>query len=144
MRTYRSGTAWCFWRWTEVDSGYITRLHFIKTPFGAIDIHWINHPDVEPYLHDHPVTFLSIILKGWYMEQRSKYPGLSLLRKRRWYNFIRASKDDRHTITAVSPGGAITLCFMGPKTREWGFHVPNGPWVHWKAYYNLQRNGWIS
>lgn len=137
MRKYVSGTSWCIYRWTEVDSGYITRLHLIKTPFGAIDIHWINAPDAEPWHHDHPVTFLSIILRGGYVEARN-----GRLRKRRWFNFIRASKEDVHKIVYVWPK-TITLCFMGPKRREWGFHI-DGTWVHWKAYYTLQRNGWIK
>src|SRR5262245_57492885 len=64
-RLYRSGTKWCVWRWTDVDSEYITRLHLIKTPWFAICLHWINKPDAEPYLHDHPVSFLSVILRGW-------------------------------------------------------------------------------
>lgn len=143
MRKYVSGTSWCIYRWTEVDSGYITRLHLIKTPFGAIDIHWINAPDAEPYLHDHPVTFLSIILRGWYRETRSKKQGVYKSHLRRWFNFIRASKDDRHCIVRVASGGALTVCFMGPKQREWGFHI-DGTWVHWKAYYTLQRGGWIK
>lgn len=137
MRKYVSGTSWCVFRRTEVDSGYITRLHLIKTPWFAVDVHWINHPDVEPYLHDHPVTFISIILRGGYWENRN-----GVIKQRRFYNFIRATPDDRHTIVRVYPN-TLTLCFMGPKTREWGFHI-NGSWVHWKAYYTLQREGWIK
>lgn len=144
MRKYISGSRWAFWRWTETDSQYLTRLHVWKTPWFAIDVHWIHKPDPEPYLHDHPVTFLSIILRGGYTEIRGEREanGLFNYRTHNWFNFIRASKDDRHTIIAVKPG-TVTLCFMGPKTREWGFH--NGKtWLHWKAYYTLQREGWIE
>ena len=125
-RTYKSGTSWCFWRWTEVQSNYITRLHVIKTPWWAICVHWLNAPDPEPYMHDHPVSFLSIILRGGYVERRNDGP-----HARTWFNFIRAS--DQHTIQYVSRGGCVTLCFMGPKTREWGFRTPTG-WVFWKDY----------
>lgn len=125
MRKYKSGTSWCFWRWTEVDSEYITRLHLVKTPWFAICVHWIKKPDPEPFLHDHPVTFLSIILKGWYVESRWINSTVYLI-QHCYYNWIIASPDDRHTIESVSPGGAVTLCFMGPKTREWGFHLPQG------------------
>ncbi len=135
-RKYKSGTGWCFWRWTDVDSEYITRLHVLKTPWFAICLHWINKPDPEPFLHDHPVTFLSVILRGWYRENRN---GKSV--KHRWFNWIKASPEDTHTITHVGPN-TLTLCFMGPKTREWGFHTKPkaGPiWVYWKSYYERQR-----
>lgn len=137
MREYRSGTKWCIWRWTFTDSGYLTRLHLVKTPWFAVCLHWLHKPDPEPYLHDHPVSFFSIILRGWYYEIRNHRT-----KRHRWFNFIRASKDDIHRIALVAPN-TLTLCFMGPKVREWGFHCA-GSWIHWKAYYTLQREGWIA
>jgi hypothetical protein len=131
-RQYKSGTAWCFWRWTDVASEYIVRLHVVKTPWFAICLHWFHKPDPEPFDHDHPVTFLSLILRGSYTEQRN-----GKLKTRRWFNFIRASDADEHTIVALS-GKPLSLCFMGPKRREWGFHRPQG-WIGWKAYYAEQR-----
>lgn len=127
-RKYKSGTIWCFWRWTEVASGYITRLHVIKTPWFAVCLHWLHKPDPEPYHHDHPVSFLSIILRGGYYEHRNGY-----VKHRRFFNFMRASPDDYHTIVMTEPG-TLTLCLMGPKVREWGFHTQSG-WVFWKDYY---------
>ncbi len=133
---YKSGTGWCAMRWTFTDSGYITRLHVVKTPWFAVCLHWINHPDPEPHLHDHPVTFLSLVLRGWYSEERERgrWYGMYM---RRWWNFIRATPEDRHQIIRCKPG-TLTLCFMGPKTREWGFHTETG-WVHWKTYHHAQR-----
>lgn len=131
-RKYKSGTTWCIWRWTDVDSEYITRLHVLKTPWWAICVHWINKPDPEPFHHDHPVSFLSIILRGAYSEVRN-----GILYHRRLFNFIRATPDDRHTIIGVWRN-TTTLCFMGPKRREWGFHTPGG-WIMWKDYYAQKR-----
>lgn len=135
-RKYKSGTAYCFWRWTDVDSEYITRLHIVKTPAFALCLHWIHKPDPEPFMHDHPVSFLSIILRGSYTELRRK--GTSRVQsgeviRRSFCNFIKASPLDVHSIVAVAPH-TVTLCFMGPKTREWGFHTKEG-WIGWKAYY---------
>lgn len=144
-RKYKSGTGWCAWRWTDVDSEYILRLHVVKTPWFAVCLHWINKPDAEPWLHDHPVSFLSVILRGGYTETRKRGAGGPIRTERhRWFNFVRASMLDRHRITAVH-GKTLTLCFMGPKTREWGFHVwtelsPDG-WIGWKDYYARLRAG---
>jgi hypothetical protein len=142
-RKYKSGAQWCLWRWTQVDSEYIVRLHLIKTPWFAVCLHWIKKPDPEPYLHDHPVTFLSVVLRGEYREQRGftegQYNGHGP-KRRRWFNFVRAT--DGHTIDRVSPGGCLTVAFMGPKVREWGFHTPTG-WIYWKDYYaGLRAKRW--
>ena len=127
-RKYKTGTVWCIWRWTEVPSNYILRLHLIKTPWFAICLHWINGPDPEPFNHDHPVSFLSLILNGGYVEHRNNQ-----YKFRSWWNYIKANAMDKHTIVSVSPN-TLTLCLMGPKTREWGFHTNKG-WVYWKDYY---------
>jgi hypothetical protein len=132
MRKYKTGTGWCVWRWSEVDSEYITRLHLIKTPWFAVCLHWLHKPDPEPHRHDHPVSFFSIILHGSYVEFRNR-----LFKRRVWFNYIKASLNDTHRIVSVKPN-TITLCFMGPKRREWGFHTPNG-WVYWRDYYLEQR-----
>lgn len=136
MWLYKSGTIWCIWKWTITDSEYITRLHLIKTPWFSVCLHWINKPDPEPFLHDHPVSFLSLILSGGYSEDRY-VNGVRAIRKCNWYNLVKASPYDQHTIVSVKPN-TLTLAIMGPKVREWGFHVP-GDWIHWKAYYTEQR-----
>jgi hypothetical protein len=142
MRLYKSGTAWCLWRWTITDSEYIVRLHLIKTPWFAICLHWIKKPDAELYLHDHPVSFLSIVLNGQYEEIRGKVllsgEIATVPLTHQYINWFKADKTDVHRITEVA-ANTLTLCFMGPKTREWGFHTPTG-WIYWKDYYTMQRN----
>lgn len=108
-----------------MDNEFITRLHLIKTPWFAICLHWIRKPDPEPYLHDHPVSFLSVVLRGAYVEQRPDGPHF-----RRRFNYIRAT--DRHRIVDCDPR-TLTLAFMGPKVREWGYHTGAG-WIPWKLY----------
>jgi len=128
MREYKSGTGWCIWRWAEVESKYITRLHIMKTPWFAVCLHWLRKPDPEPFDHDHPVSFLSIILRGGYTERRN-----GEIKQHRYLNYIAASENDYHTIIKTEQK-TLTLCLMGPKTREWGFHTKPG-WVYWKNYY---------
>ncbi|MDE2233847.1 MAG: hypothetical protein KGJ90_07140 [Patescibacteria group bacterium] len=123
---------WCVWRHSTAPSGYITRLHIIKTPWFAICVHHLHSFDHEPDMHDHPVSFLSIILRGDYIEvlpdgQYNRY------HNRRWLNLIMAT--DRHRIIWVN-AKTTTLCFMGPKVRKWGYHTPDG-WIYWKDYNKM-------
>jgi len=133
-RMYKSGQRWTCWRWTDVVLGgvlYLRRLHLIQTPWFAIMLHWIVRPDPQPDTHDHPVSFLSIMLRGWYWECVSGgrgEPGLCVFR--RWFNFKRAT--DRHRIVATSPS-CVSLVFAGPVVRSWGFHTARG-WVPWREY----------
>lgn len=138
-RKYKSGTGWCVWRWTDVDSEYILRLHVFKTPWCAVCLHWFNKPDAEPWLHDHPVSFLSLILRGSYAELRASGDGDIGHKVHRWFNFVHARRTDRHRIIFCRKN-TLTLCLMGPKTREWGFHMPEG-WVGWKDYYARLKDG---
>lgn len=137
-RQYKSGSKWAFWRWSEPDNEFILRLHILKTPWFAIALHWIKKPDPEPWLHDHPVSFLSLVLWGSYEELRRQEGigpyGFTMTRLvwRRWWNWFEASEWDRHSIVSSAPH-TLTLCFMGPKRREWGYHTDAG-WVHWKEY----------
>lgn len=145
MRKYKSGSRWAFWRWTEVPSGYITRLHVLKTPWFAVMVHWLNHPDPEPYLHDHPVSFLSLILRGSYCEvHTTNRPGNAVrtadgsyvvMTRRAWFNWVPYHK--RHTIVAVAPR-TTTLCFNGPARQVWGYYTPEGK-ISWKDYVQEQR-----
>lgn len=125
-RLYKSGSKWAFWRWTSVPTGYINRLHFVHTPIGSICIHWLNHEDPEPHLHNHPVNFLSLILPGGgYYELRKDG-----CYRRFWFNYIRAK--DFHKIISVLPR-TVTVCFMSPKIQDWGFQTSEG-FVPWKEY----------
>lgn len=142
-RKYKSGTGFCIWRWTDIyddsehDDLYLRRLHIIQVPHvGAIMLHWIVRPDHSRDLHDHPVSFLSFVLRGGYLERvPSSIRGTEFIRIVRWWNFKRAT--DAHRITDVwGRGGALTLVFAGPKRRQWGFHTANG-WVPWTEYERL-------
>ena len=104
MRRYRTGTRWGVWLWTERN--YIRRLHLIKAPNWSIYVHWILGPDPQPDLHDHPVSFLSVVLRGGYIERLGYDPAIH--RRITWLNWIPFRK--RHRITWVMPG-TVTVCF---------------------------------
>lgn len=104
---------------------YLTRLFLLHTPWFSVMMHWLK-PDPQPDMHDHPVTFLSLILRGFYVEQIAT----GGLQKCRWWNFKRAT--DAHRIVWTAPN-TLTLVITGPRRREWGFITPKG-WVPWRMY----------
>jgi hypothetical protein len=134
-RKYKAGMLWSVWRWTDVDPDgggetYLTRLHLFRVPWCSCMLHWIRHPDPQPDLHDHPVSFLSVLLSGSYVEEVPDGDSGRRAVRVRWWNFKRAT--DRHRIMSVA-GHVLTLVFAGPAVREWGFHTPDG-WVPWRDY----------
>jgi hypothetical protein len=136
-RVYSSGKRWTLWRWTDVDPDggdeiYLTRLHFFQTPWCSCMLHWIQRPDPQPDLHDHPNAFLSIILRGWYVEEvpKSGSDNERITRRVSLWNFKRAT--DQHRIIALGKE-TLTLVFAGPVVRGWGFHTPDG-WLPWRQY----------
>ena len=134
-REYKSGSAWAFWRWSTPPSGYLTRLFLAHTPWGGVMVHWFNKPDQEPDPHDHPVNFLSLVLRGGYQEEITPQLGFGkFVRWVRWWNWITPKRI--HRIVHVKPG-TMTLCFYGPRRHDWGFHTSNGfvPWRNYNAKY---------
>ena len=132
-RTYQSGSRWAFWRWADVDfegETYLLRLNLVKTPWFSVMLHWIKRPDPHPDPHDHPVSFLSITVRGGYREWR---PSGIRSQRVRYY-----AATDIHRIVHAKPK-TLTLCFAGPGVRVWGFHTSNG-FVPWKEYRNALRD----
>lgn len=127
-REYHTGMRYCLWRWKNIEDGYLLRLHLFQCPLFCICFHFYSKGDPHRAPHDHPVTFLSLIIRGHYVEWRN-----GTYHARHWFNFIKADFNDIHKIIWVAPK-TTTLCFMGPRVREWGFHTPEG-WVQWQEYY---------
>jgi hypothetical protein len=105
-RVYKSGMRWCFWRWTDVDPEgnglpYLTRLHLFQIPWCSCMLHWIQRPDPQPDLHDHPNAFVSVVVRGWYEEETpAPHSENGRLRRRiRFWNFKRPT--DRHRIVSL-------------------------------------------
>ena len=142
MRRYRHGSRWALWRWTSVVAGgseYLRRLHLLKTPWFSVMLHWIRKPDPQPDMHDHPVSFLSLVLRGGYVEEvpdglhwdmRGPLPQLVMRRRMRRVRRLNwKGATDLHRIAEARPG-TLTLVLAGPKVREWGFLTADG-WTPW-------------
>lgn len=105
-------------------------------PF-SLRLHEIITPDYDPHMHDHPWTFLSMVLRGGYTEQRPAstepcFTGsreLSFLAYRTPGSIALRRCTDRHLISYVEPD-TWTLVALGPKRHWWGFYTLKG-----KVYY---------
>lgn len=97
--------------------------------FFGIYLHQFVGNDWTRDLHDHPKRFISIGLKGRYIEETPK--------GQRTYRapWIRTFPPSHiHRLQLVSPDEQCwTLVIVFRAVREWGFWN-SGTWLHWKSY----------
>lgn len=77
-------------------------------------------------MHDHPWSFISIILKGGYIEHTPKdkklYGAGSILYR---------PTPSIHKLEVFQVTTTLVITFK--RIREWGFYTSNG-WVQWMSY----------
>ncbi len=132
------------------DSIYMDRWWLLnpygKTPDGrtaparwrwlpSIRVHQICMPDDDLHEHDHPWDARTIILRGWYVEERRSHRLPTRVMQAGATGTIRAG--DYHRIARVSDGGVFTLFFTWDYIEEWGFKV-DGRKVPWREYLGIQ------
>lgn len=119
----------------------------------SIRLHHIHLPDQDRHLHDHPWNARTIILRGWYKEDRRVVSTNSTMFDRALNarvplsyleDYSRIAGDtaalqfgEYHRITEVSPGGVWTLFVTGKYRGTWGFMV-DGAKVQWRQYLGLE------
>lgn len=139
--TAASQSPWAFIRRLAVPGRrgvYLDRLRIIQTPWFAIWLHRLGEPDRDRHLHDHPRPFVSLVLRGGYVEELPWPSTLSgtcggYTSHVRWLNIKRAT--DLHRIVSLDRTPTWTLVFCGPLRRRWGFVTEDG-WVDHEAYFS--------
>jgi len=123
----------------------------------SVRIHHICRADRDRHLHDHPWNARTIILRGWYTEERPWHrlsdeeaataDGILCTDEFRRGLFHRVSGytgrllfGQYHRISSVSEAGVWTLFIVGKKRGTWGFEV-NGAKVPWRQYLGLDEEG---
>lgn len=116
----------------------------------SIRVHHIKRPDSDRDLHDHPWNARTIILRGWYTEQRlldhndPVLAGMNLPASALATEHIDRNPGDTatlmhgeyHRIDEVAPDGVYTLFITGPWQGVWGFLVDDVK-VSWRQYLGL-------
>ena len=113
-----------------------------KTLLTIGDIFSIKHHNIvlsdDECLHDHPWSFMSIILKGGYYEvsdnngvQKNVWykPGSIIFRPATWVHRLQLAVDDNGNEIPCK-----TLFINFKRTREWGFITKTLGWLHWTKY----------
>lgn len=147
-----------FWRWRfgdfEIRSDVIShdymRRWVVKLPWFTLRLHHILRGDARGEFHDHPMSFVSLILKGGYIEHRPVGGLVSALQKA-------ASGFGAESIQVCDPGSVLfrrgedlhwlelppgktawTFLIASPYYREWGFQTRDG-WIHAGRYDEWKR-----
>jgi hypothetical protein len=100
----------------------------------SVRIHHICLPDEDRDLHDRPWNARTVILRGFYVEEREGSKR-GLVRMPSYTG--RLLYGQYHRIAHVSDGGVWTLFITGRKRGMWGFKV-EGKKVPWRTYLGLQ------
>jgi hypothetical protein len=98
-------------------------------PFGSVRVHhWLSADDDRAF-HDHPWWFLTIVLRGGYVDQSPAGEDEVFAPAVRFRHALH-----RHTVYP-GPRGAWTLVITGPRKRSWGF---------WRDGKFRKANKWFS
>jgi hypothetical protein len=122
------------------------RYHLFSTPWFRCYLHRIFQADQDHHSHNHPWSFLGIILWGGYVERYTTVPvgadPLTLktdFRGRGLGSVLWGGGTYFHKIESMLRP-TTSLFFTGIKTHEWGYMTLSG-FVTEKAYRELkQRN----
>lgn len=104
-------------------SVFMRRFRLLRTRWGNLYLHQFLRGDEDRCFHDHPWSFVTLILCGGYSEEmpngsRWRSPGTLLYRP----------ATHRHRVECSKP--AWSLVFVRPKSRAWGFWTKAG-WRQW-------------
>jgi hypothetical protein len=130
------------------DGGvYLERWGIEHDRIGGVFLHKMSAPDPGPDLHDHPWSFVSLILWGGYVERRTKIRDVlrwgSLGAARGRYSRLPLSlrpmpRTECHRIIGLLRSTSWSLVIHGPRRQRWGFYTPDG-FVDWEAYEGTAR-----
>lgn len=104
----------------------LVRYFLLHTAPVSIFLHHLLQSDDERALHDHPWTFVSVLLTGGYWE----HTVTERLWRRRWSVLFRPA-EWQHRLELEKPVWTLVVKFRS--RREWGFIMQDG-WHQWSEY----------
>ncbi len=101
--------------------------HVYNSP---IYLHHLHASDEDRALHDHPWSFIAVLLSNGYWEWIQVKGGLRKVWRRRLSVLWRPA-EWQHRLELVQPTWTLVLRFR--RRREWGFWTAMG-WLDYRAY----------
>ena len=117
---------------------YLRRWTLLKLPGRrGLYLHHFVGSDWSRDLHDHPKVFVSIGIRGGYVEE-TETPLYYGPRRREQFRapWIRRFEPRHVHRLRVPPRGCWTLVYVGATEREWGFWR-HGEWIQWRRYVTM-------
>ncbi len=113
-------------RWWIVRRAKAKRFRF------NIYLHQFIRSDEDRALHDHPWWSVSFLIKGNATELfYTKNKNITVRKIPRFWPVFREATHTHRIVIGNKP--VWTLFITGRKTRDWGFHCPQG-WRRWKDF----------
>lgn len=110
----------------------LTRYHLLKTRWVGIYLHHLQASDDDRAVHDHPWSFVTVLLSSGYYEWVSDNGMAPPARRwRHWGSVLYRPAEFAHRLELVRP--MWTLVFRFRIRRDWGFFTSAG-WMHWRHY----------
>lgn len=113
---------------------YLYRWIFLSTRWFKAYVHHFVGDDWSRDFHDHPKRFISIGVKGWYIEERPAadptWPHYEFVYRAPWIRSFPASHIHRLRVPSKD---CWTLVIVLKSVREWGFWH-DGKFIPWRSY----------
>lgn len=112
-----------------------TRFYLFQCPLFALYVHHFHRSDNDRHVHDHPWSFVTLLLSGGYWENLPKFaeqpdgPQVRVWRRRG--SILWRPAEWQHWVEIERP--VWTLVLRLRRRREWGFWTAKG-WVDWQTY----------
>ncbi|MES1942406.1 hypothetical protein T5B8_19298 [Salinisphaera sp. T5B8] len=125
---------------------WLTRLwQFEDRALENAYVHRFMRSDDDRALHDHPWSWVTVLLDGSYWEHVPADPDCPAgptVRRRRNPGDIVVRRDAAypHRVELEEGRPVTTLFLTGEKSREWGFYCDRG-WRHWRVFTATSANG---
>lgn len=132
------------YRWHIVRRGTrLGKLLQFFTGYGEVRLHAIHHEDHDRDLHNHPTDYLTVILRGGYVEEvRIDWYGYAAYKHVYWRqpgDIVSAAKARFHRIARLLDGPSYSMFFLKSGNEgDWGFYV-DGEYVPRKEYFAQRR-----
>ena len=139
---------------------YLRRYMVFQSKLFCVYIHRFLKSDDDTH-HDHPWNFLTYVVDGGYTEETvtsplykkfgvwpveftksvtKRLPGTIAYRRAKDIHRVIVDKERTEAEVDQAP---LTVCFIGPRVREWGFWLPvkeepkKKRWVLWTEFLEL-------